>query len=306
LLTPVLVSACFAAASGYDTSAREPSREALELGELRGLATLAIAQALVISLLVAERLRLRRDAAVTQRLSAELGRVTRSVAVAEITTAVSNRIAQPLTATLINAETAATLVCSPDPSIDTLRELLADLRADGERAATALDRFRDGPTEQPIEFRPVEIDVVIGKALATIRAAAQCHGIEVLTELAPRLPPIMGNLLHVQAIVLSLSLNAIEAMKDAVDGPRALTIVAGLADHGVRVQVRYGIARTPTGRVLPRLLQRLHSMTGRAGAWGNPMARAATAAFGGTLWMECTLTSTAVGFDVPTADTPPG
>jgi signal transduction histidine kinase len=57
------------------------------------------------------------------------------------------------------------------------------------------------------------------------------------TELAPALPPILGDRVQLQQVIINLVMNGIEAMQLAADQPRELVIRSGLLDEAQQVLV---------------------------------------------------------------------
>ena len=66
------------------------------------------------------------------------------------------------------------------------------------------------------------------------------NGVTVRTELADSLPPIQGDRVQLQQVMLNLVINAIQAMSDVRDGKRELDVTTGVVESGesVRVAVR--------------------------------------------------------------------
>jgi signal transduction histidine kinase len=57
-------------------------------------------------------------------------------------------------------------------------------------------------------------------------------GVSVRTELAEGVPPVRGDRVELQQVILNLTLNAIEAMSGVGEGPKELLIAAGTTEAG--------------------------------------------------------------------------
>jgi C4-dicarboxylate-specific signal transduction histidine kinase len=66
------------------------------------------------------------------------------------------------------------------------------------------------------------------------------NGVTVRTELGDSLPPIQGDRVQLQQVMLNLVINAIQAMSDVRDSKRELDVTTGVVESGesVRVAVR--------------------------------------------------------------------
>src|SRR4030095_14353653 len=69
---------------------------------------------------------------------AELAHLSRLAAVGELTASIAHEVNQPLAAMLSNTETVELMLKSPAPSLETIQEILADIRADNARGSSAL------------------------------------------------------------------------------------------------------------------------------------------------------------------------
>jgi len=63
-----------------------------------------------------------------------------------------------------------------------------------------------------VSLQPVQLNQVIEEVLHLARADLIGRGVTVVSELAPGLPPIAGDRVHLQQLVLNLIFNAAEAM----------------------------------------------------------------------------------------------
>ena len=73
-----------------------------------------------------------------QRNREELAHVTRVSTVGELTTSVAHELNQPLGAILSNAEAAEMFLAADPPALDEVRDILADIRKDDQRASEVI------------------------------------------------------------------------------------------------------------------------------------------------------------------------
>ncbi len=72
----------------------------------------------------------------------QLNRVSRAASMGELSTSIAHEIKQPLFAVVSNAQTARKLLDQDQPDVDEVREALADIASDGNRASAIIDRIR--------------------------------------------------------------------------------------------------------------------------------------------------------------------
>jgi signal transduction histidine kinase len=104
------------------------------------------------------------------------------------------------------------------------------------------------------------------------------------TELAGDLPPILGDRVELEQVVLNLIMNAIEAMSAIGDRPRELVIrtQSGEVDQ-VRVAVQdSGIGLDP--RSMGRIFDAFYTTKSQGMGMGLAISRSIIEAHGGRLW----------------------
>jgi C4-dicarboxylate-specific signal transduction histidine kinase len=96
-----------------------------------------------------------------QQRSAEIAHINRYSMAGELAAALAHELNQPLGAIAVNAETAELMVKSPDPDLNELADILADIRRDdaraGERVAEPSKRDHLSPsisTSMRLSTRP--------------------------------------------------------------------------------------------------------------------------------------------------------
>ncbi len=167
-----------------------------------------------VSLDISER-RLAQDEITRQR--DELAHLSRVSALGELSGSLAHELSQPLGAILRNAETAEIFLQNPKPDLEELRAIVADIRQDDLRAGEVIERMRALLKRQPARVEPLQVPELISRVhrLVRVDAAARKVGIEV--DCAEGLPPVNGDRVQLQQVLLNLLMNAMDAMKGALD-----------------------------------------------------------------------------------------
>jgi C4-dicarboxylate-specific signal transduction histidine kinase len=94
----------------------------------------------------------------------------------------------------------------------------------GVRAGEVIDRIRALVRKTPPQKDRVEINEAILEVLALVRAEIAKNTVSAKTQLAEGLPPVWGDRVQLQQVMLNLFINAIEAMSGMAEGSRELLI----------------------------------------------------------------------------------
>ncbi|MEH2469233.1 signal transduction histidine kinase [Nitrobacteraceae bacterium AZCC 2299] len=109
---------------------------------------------------------------------------------------------------------------------------------EGNRAGEVVGRIRALIKKAPARKDAVAINDAILEVIALTRTEAANNGVSVRTRLAEGLPPVQGDRVQLQQILLNLIINAIEAMCDVGEEERELLISSRNEPDGVSVEVR--------------------------------------------------------------------
>jgi signal transduction histidine kinase len=166
----------------------------------------------LISILLRERKK-RNDAEFEahQRL-AELAHVGRQAAAGELSSSIAHELNQPLGAILTNAETAELILKSPTPDLAELKDIVADIRRDDQRASEVIHRMRSFLKRTPFELRNVDLNDIMREAFDFLAAQATSSNVALYFEAFPEALPIKGDAVQLQQVILNLIVNSIEAM----------------------------------------------------------------------------------------------
>jgi PAS domain S-box-containing protein len=155
---------------------------------------------------------------------AELARVTRVTTLGELAASIANEINQPLAAIGADANACLHWLAADRPDLDSVREALTAILKDGDRAAAVISRIRTLLARSPVAHGPCDLTGVIRDVLPLVGPEIERHGILLQTFLKPDLPPVMGDRIQLQQVLLNLLLNAAEAVRDVPPERRRLVV----------------------------------------------------------------------------------
>jgi len=192
-----------------------------------------IAQAFTIAALLTQR-RQRRLAEIevlNQRM--ELAHVSRVSTMGQLASALAHELNQPLGAILRNAEAGELFLQKDKPDLTEIRAIFGDIRKDNERAGNVINRMRSLLKRRSLESDPLDFHGLIEETIQLARPDAQTRKISLTMRVAPELPLVLGDRVHLQQVLLNLMLNGMDAMKDCRPADRLLSIIARVTDEGI-------------------------------------------------------------------------
>ena len=158
------------------------------------------------------------------RQRAELTHVARVSTMGELAASVAHELNQPLAAILANAEAAELFLQQDPPALGELRDILADIRQDDERAGEVIRRMRALLRKRELDRQPLEINSVVEDVLQVVSGDAALRKTAISADLAPLLPKILGDRVHLQQVLLNLILNGMDAMAEQPRERRRLSV----------------------------------------------------------------------------------
>jgi two-component system sensor kinase FixL len=174
----------------------------------------------------------RRTAAALDEARSDLARVSRVTMLGEITASIAHEVNQPLAAVMMNGNAARRWLAADPPNVDETRQALQRILDDANRAGQVIARIRGLLQRGTPEKTGLGINDLIRETLAFTRNERERKGVVVHTELRDDLPPVEGDRVQLQQVLVNLILNAIDAMGGTTSGSRALTIRSHGDDAG--------------------------------------------------------------------------
>jgi two-component system sensor kinase FixL len=152
-----------------------------------------------------------------QRIRQELAHFTRVTTMGELTTSIAHELNQPLTAILANAQAAKRLLARARPDLEEVGAILSDIIADDRRAGAVIHRVRDMLIKREPEPRQLNLNLLIEDVVTLLSSDLLINNVTVTLDLADDLPPVDGDCVQIQQVMLNLLLNAIDAVKNRPD-----------------------------------------------------------------------------------------
>ena len=243
-------------------------------------------QAAMIAGLLLQRTRRHRVEAALQRNREELAHVTRVSTVGELTTSVAHELNQPLGAILSNAEAAEMFLAADPPALDEVRDILADIRKDDQRASEVIRRMRGLLRKHELALQSIEINDAVEEVLKLLSIDASARKVAIKFERTADLPRVWCDPVHFQQVVLNLVLNGMEAMAGLPEEKRQVVVRTGPANNGT---VKIAVADSGPGipvDSLPKLFEHFFTTKKDGMGMGLSIARTIVEAHHGQIWAE--------------------
>ncbi|HMM87943.1 sensor histidine kinase [Bradyrhizobium sp.] len=169
-------------------------------------------QAGLITFLLHERhLRQHAEMESNERMT-ELAHVNRQATTGELSSSIAHELNQPLGSILTNAETAELILQSDNPDLGEIREILADIKRDDQRAGEVIRRLRAFLKRTPFETRDIDLNEIIGEVFKFLSVQASARNVALYLQAAPGMLRIKGDPIQLQQVILNLVVNAMDAM----------------------------------------------------------------------------------------------
>jgi len=190
---------------------------------------------LLLAAALEERKRVARDAR-EQRL--QLTHLSRVAMLGELSGGIVHELNQPLTAILSNAQAARHFIANNSADPQLLGEILQDIILADQRAGDVIRRLRTLFKRGETNFETLDANTLVRDVLRIVNGDLVLRAIHAEIDLDEPLPPLEGDRVELQQLMLNLVVNACEAMGGVEERLRRLAIrTRAGTDGGVVISV---------------------------------------------------------------------
>jgi len=219
-------------------------------------------------------------------VQAELAHASRVMSLGQLTASIAHEVKQPIATARNNARAALNFLNKQPPELGEVREALSCIVADADRAGDIIDRIRGHIKKAPPQNDRFDLNAVINEVIQLARFTINANGVSVQTRFTEGMPPVEGDRVQLQQVVLNLILNAIEAMSSVEAGARELLIsteqsqtddiLVAVQDSGPGIDPEF----------LEHVLEAFYTTKSGGMGMGLSICRSIIGAHGGRLWAE--------------------
>jgi PAS domain S-box-containing protein len=214
----------------------------------------------------------------------ELAKVTRITSLGVLTASIAHEVNQPLSGIITNASTCLRMLSADPPNINGARETVRRTIRDGNRASDVITRLRTLFSKKEPSLESMDLNEAVREVMTLSWSEIQRSSVILRHELADDIPPVVGDRIQLQQVILNLLRNAADAMSTIDDRPRELLIRTERAEGDqVRLSVKdSGVGFTPP--VAEKIFEAFYTTKTDGMGIGLSISRSIIEAHQGRIW----------------------
>jgi PAS domain S-box-containing protein len=213
-----------------------------------------------------------------------LAHASRAATLGEISASIAHEVNQPLAAIVANGQACLRLLRRETPDLNYVRGAIEWIVKDGNRAGEVIRRVRGLLKKADIQKAPLEVNDIVSEVAALLQRELYAQHVTLRLELGSGMPPIVGDRIQLQQVIINLVVNGVDAMQ-AVTGRSHALLVRSYEDqaHQIVVAVKDSGVGIPAATV-DRLFDAFFSTKPSGLGIGLSICRSIIADHGGRLW----------------------
>jgi signal transduction histidine kinase len=269
-----------------------------------GIAVLLL-QAAIISWLLIERSRRHTAEAEAINRRREVVRLNRAVTANVLSSSIAHELNQPLGAILSNAEAAQIMLRASPPDLTQIGEILSDIVRDEQRASDIILGLRNLLNNRnETELQRFDLNDAVQEVVRIVAPEAAKRKIVLSTDCTLDALPVRSDPIHMQQVIINLTMNGMDAMEDCGPGPRDLEIRTHLnAGSGTADVTISDSGKGVLEENLTNIFEAFFTTKPQGTGLGLPIARTIVETYGGRIWAENRGSGAAFCFRLPLAKT---
>jgi signal transduction histidine kinase len=214
----------------------------------------------------------------------ELAHVAKAMSLGTLAASIAHELNQPLSGIVTNASTCQRMLAAVPPNIDGALETARRTIRDANRASEVITRLRALFNRKETATESVDLNEATREMIALSLSGLQRNEVIVRAELADNLPPVTGDRIQLQQVILNLLRNAADAMSTIDNRPRKLLVRTERAEgNQVRLSVKdSGVGFTP--QAADKIFEAFYTTKTDGMGMGLSISRSIIEAHQGRLW----------------------
>lgn len=168
----------------------------------------------------------------TRSLEARLTDVGRFNLMGEMASGIAHEINQPLSAIATYAEAAKRMVTREPIDVEALSRSCERIAEQARRAGQVIENLRKFISKQAVKTESVDVNELVANIMNLIEADARAEGITVNTRFGEHVPNVWADRIQLQQVLLNLTRNAVDAMRDGLRKRKGIVIATARAGPG--------------------------------------------------------------------------
>jgi signal transduction histidine kinase len=215
----------------------------------------------------------------------EVTRLDRAMTASAMSTSIAHELTQPLAAILNNAETAEILLDAPSLDRDQLKEILADIHRDDQRAVDIIKHLRMLLKQSELQAQYLDLAEIVRDALEIVEPRAKENSVAIQIDAATTDFCVRADPIHLQQVILNLAMNAIDTMQNVAPDGRILTLRIRQHDEDVVVSMEDSGPGIPQDK-LHTIFKAFVTTKAHGTGLGLSIAQTIIETYGGRIWAE--------------------
>jgi signal transduction histidine kinase len=227
----------------------------------------------------------------------QLAHAARVSTLGELAASVAHEVNQPLAAIAANAQAGRRWLARPAPELGEVRAALDGIVQAAERASQVFQRIRALARRTEPVHRPLDLNALLRETVDLLQHELQRRPLDLRVDLDPALPPVSGDAVELQQVLINLVMNALQAGEGGARAPRLE--LRSVHDSGqVRVSVRDNGPGIPDTD-FARLFEPFYSSKPEGMGLGLSICRSIIARHGGRIEARNTPPGSTFAFELP-------
>jgi signal transduction histidine kinase len=217
----------------------------------------------------------------------EVIHLNRTATAGALSASFSHELNQPLGAIQSNTEAAELYLKADPPNLDRVKQILANIRRDDERAAEIIGPLRGLLKKQDaIEWQEFDLNEAVREALRILQPEALKRGVVLSANHVGGPVTVRADPIHLQQVILNLAMNGMDAMQNCAPGSGKMSIQTALVGESeIEVSIADSGMGIPTDK-LNEVFETFYSTKPQGTGLGLSIARTIIETYGGKIWAE--------------------